>query len=301
MDAIASFLLNKGLDLAVEAAKSEIMANGREQAIYRNALEINNKIDLLLEGPFKEALYYLREKNYQRAKEKLIESLSLNFYHVPTLRLLIEQYVRERKPHIALKYLDDLFEVVGFRSDIIPKRILNTYIGKLSKRKFTIANNSPSGIILLQYHSPSQLWFTNHGIIIEWIRDRGYGDISSVITATDWPNWDFYININYSFSKVVFVSEKVLAVHLREKDGPDVFQILDITDGKIIKNMRCEEFCEIFSLPVFSYIPDTSRHIYFGGVIDKREIFSGFEYRVGPCADRCGYPNCYTLYVTRLK
>lgn len=182
---LTDWMASKGLVLAEGAIRAALDVPSFESLVKDELRLINNKLDVLLNAPYKQALMHLKEGELEKCKNKVIEAVTLNDLDLPARILYIYLLRYEEKYELALEYYWDLMERFGFRLDLIPAPILKMYsdwyfqpamkdLNAITQERDSIFGRKGGAYHEGDNFYPRDIWCTPDQMVILWRSDRGF-------------------------------------------------------------------------------------------------------------------------------
>lgn len=243
MGIVSSWAAMRGLSLAEDAVKTTLGSHSPEAEALGRLDRIERKLDLLLDAPFRQAKMYLREGNFEKCKEKVIEAISLNELDLPALALYSILLRRNGRNDIASECYEDIVRKFGPHSDIVPDEIVGWFkdfcaqfapVG--SPRAFTI-------IAAQDDYYPTDVWCSPWNIVSAWkhrervLMARVLGVDQPLIMAHDWQGKRLFAIEREEVSIEGVTGEYALV----RFDATRSLQVLGISLGKSVPQQFSEE------------------------------------------------------------
>jgi hypothetical protein len=112
MGAIAGWFIARGLDQLTTAAGATLGVTD-PTAAREYAERLEAKLDVLIQAPFRQALMFLRERDLDSCRKKLIEAISLDELNLPALVLYATLLLKHGDIELSLQYLEEVFDRFG--------------------------------------------------------------------------------------------------------------------------------------------------------------------------------------------
>lgn len=290
MGVVLGWAANKGLDLGENLFRELIGLKSFEAMLTEKLDLINQKLDILIGAPFRQARMHLVEGNIEKCKEKLIEAISLNEFDLPSMVLYSFLLYKSGNPSLALDYFEEVIRKFGPHPEIVPKEITGVYCQYLTEEKplkkirpFELcAEKHMKGPSTAIY--PTEVYCTQSSIITVW-KDRYYdvsGDGSFFgrpiratprIIVCDWSGSEIMNFQDFNPSILAF-TEEYLAIMLesvklwhkvikvfRIRDGSEVMLPFAITSDQVKRLFYMDH--RLRAEQQVAWAPDVK--LYFGG------------------------------------
>jgi hypothetical protein len=244
MGLILVWAANKGLNLGESLFRELIGLKSFETILSEKLDLINQKLDILIGAPFRQARMHLLEGNIEKCKEKLIEAISLNEFDLPSMVLYSFLLYKSGNSSLALDYFEGIIRKFGPHPEITPKEITEVYCQYLVEEKplrmiqgFDIcAENNMNDTDKVIY--PTDIYCTQSSIITIWktMLDRGYG-FGAQIRATprviiyDWSGREIMNFEDFDPSILAFTEEYVAIMLASVRLWRKVIKVFRVKDG----------------------------------------------------------------------
>ncbi len=235
---------NRGLNLTEQFLRDALGLPAFETVVSEKLDIINQKLDILIESPFRQARMHLLEGNIEKCKDKLIEAISLNELDLPAITLYSMLLYKSGNIPLALNYFEEIIRKFGLHSELFSPKMIEI-CGEYVNEDKPLQNIQPVELKPDDYALyPAEINCSLSSIIINWKPKkgqemRGGGTytppevISERIILYDWAGrkikeLKYYSIIAFtdeylvvSFKKGIFFTKEIIEVY-RTKDGSKV-------------------------------------------------------------------------------
>jgi hypothetical protein len=135
MGILASWAANQGLSLGQDLFSDMLELPSFEGKVVKELEQINQKLNIMIGSPFRKARMHLLEGNIQRAKDCLIEAISVNEFDLPARAMYCWLLYESGNCSLAVEYFEDIVAKFGPHVEIVPEPIRNLYARYLLEEK----------------------------------------------------------------------------------------------------------------------------------------------------------------------
>lgn len=261
MGIFLNWAANKGMDYT-KGSFTEMIGFPSFEAVISEKLDIiNQKLDVLIQAPFRQAKMHLLEGNLDKCKDKLIEAISVNEFDLPAIALYSLLLFKSGNIPLALEYFEQIIKKFGPHKNLLSDKIVDIYSDYLNNEK-PLRKIKPFIIKLDSYRwYPVEINCSLSSIVIHWKpKDRhSWEDIGGSrgyhrhprYTIHDWKGNVLFDNESYDWinSQIAIVTEEYLVIEIekglffktkqkkifRVKDGYEVFCPYAISSEQFFK------------------------------------------------------------------
>src|SRR5437660_4186135 len=127
MGLFTNWAMNRGLSLTESALRSVLGVSSFEAMVSEKIDTINQKLDILIGAPFRQAKFHLIEGSIEKSKDKLIEAMSLNELDLPAAALYTILLFKSGNVSLALDYSELLIRKFGPHGELVSKELIDVY------------------------------------------------------------------------------------------------------------------------------------------------------------------------------
>ena len=175
--------MKRGLAQA-ESIVREILEIDRSDDVTQARLDrIEKQLESIIRSPFRQALMYLRERNVDRAKDKLIEAVSLDELDLPAVAMYCA-LLEKTNSHLALEYYEDVMRRFGLHPGIVPNQLA------IWTTRYLVEGGGPlkNGFVARGYRDryPTMVVCSPWNVVVRW-EHLGFKDPSLWLMGTYKP------------------------------------------------------------------------------------------------------------------
>jgi len=255
MAILTAWIAGKGLDLSQEALGSVLGIPTFDGVARERLATIEQKLDTLIRAPFRQAQFYLRERDFASAKNKLIEAISHDEFDLSAQFLYSLILCWTGNAELGLFYLEELVHKFGPHPALIPAEIRDIFAEYITDVQ-PLRSIAPFKLDMdSRAYYAAEVRCTLSGIVILWRPHPGteYGG-GWIIKVYNWPqifvyDWNGAVKFKidaHSTRTIAGVTNRFLV--LRRTDGllftRDAIEVLRITDGALVSTATTQQDIE---------------------------------------------------------
>ena len=216
MNEIAAWLAGKGLTISAEAMRRVLELPDRD-SLGAELHDVSTKLDALIQAPFREAVFYLREGDLDRCRDRLVAAMATDQLNLAAKILYCDLMRFTGRHAVALDHYWEIAAMFGPRADVIPAELARAYAAQPFFRR-------PESDLVLSHEDD----FYPRAVAMS---RRGLGVV-----------WEFRENVLWKVvRKALAWPVEVLTVHdwdstIRTVPGRDI-RILAITDRYLVSTV----------------------------------------------------------------
>lgn len=176
---LAGWVAQQGLNATQAVLLEALGIPTIESAIYDKLSVIEHKLDVLIRAPFRQAQFYLRERNYDKAKDKLIEAMSFDDFDIPARYLYALILCRLGETTLGVECFDHLVAEFGPHPDLVPATIAQIYVEHV-QRKQPLRHVVPFTLDMVGPFRVAEVRCSLAGLAVLWVPIPGKETASSV-------------------------------------------------------------------------------------------------------------------------
>lgn len=197
MTQLTTFLVSKGVQEFSRQALAALKVDTFDVLVKKYLYRIDQKLDVLLNAPYRSATMLLREGDIDNARKKLIDAIAHDALHVAARILYIYVLCFQKKYALAAKLYFEFLDDFGYREDLVPSVIYDAYCESINRFCFDspeedLKNSPPHSVRLYapsdQHNDASmmgygipptpvtdavypfidKLWFSTNAMVVRW-------------------------------------------------------------------------------------------------------------------------------------
>jgi hypothetical protein len=224
MGILVNWVANQGLSLGQDLFIEMLGLPSFEARVSEELERINQKLDILIEAPFRQARMHYLEGNIDKAKERLIEAISLNEFDLPSKAMYCRLLCESGNLALAVDYFEEIVRQFGPHVEAVPKSICNFYARYLVEERPLRATPQFSvdlGRRDSYYYRPVIIVCTLSCIVVRWESGSrpawvggtytGGHSLLPKVTVYDWSG-KLVMEAYANYSTMLAVSEEYLVI-----------------------------------------------------------------------------------------
>lgn len=290
MAIIATWAATRGLQLGEKAVLNMLGWPSFEQVVSEKLDIIDQKLDILIQAPFRQARMHFLEGNIEKCKDKLIEAISLNELDLPATFFYSLLLYESGNISLALDYFELVIRKFGPQREIVSDNVIQIYTDYINEDK-PLGKIQSFCIPDKQIYYPAEITCNLSSIIIKWKPKEGYQMTDSVhfpmprspsISVYDWAgNWIKDFSLDDSGSISAFTPEYLVISYqpglFFKKDVIEIFRTKDGSKVNVPFTITAEGVAKLFHSD-----PSSTLNILCSKTFSTKVSFAGAVIKIIP-------------------